>query len=80
MSNEAEALHRLAARYGVETEYIDYTGKTVRAGPEALVAVLHALGAPIVALDDIPGALREATPARERAGVDPGVAHRLLDH
>ncbi len=79
MSFEIEPLHRLAALYGVETAYGDYTGATVQARPEALLAVLRALGARVETLDDVPRALREAPAARESVAIDAGRAHPLFD-
>lgn len=51
-------LHRLARLYGVQTRYRDVFGRPQRAAPEALLAVLKALGAPLETLRDVPAALR----------------------
>ncbi|OIQ62811.1 4-alpha-glucanotransferase [Moorella thermoacetica] len=56
---ELRLLHRLCRWYGVEPAYRDGEGKLRRAGPESLLAVLRALGAPVAGLADLPGALRE---------------------
>ncbi|MDN5361395.1 MAG: 4-alpha-glucanotransferase [Moorella sp. (in: firmicutes)] len=52
-------LHRLCRWYGVETAYRDVEGRLRAAGPESLLAVLQALGAPVSGLAAVPGALRE---------------------
>lgn len=51
------ALSALADAYGVETSYQDVHGRRVEAQPEALIAVLAALGAPIAREEDAPQAL-----------------------
>ena len=79
MTSEIEPLRRLAGLHGVETEYVDYTGATVRARPEALLAVLRALGARVESLGDVEAALREAPAPRESPATDPGRAHPLFD-
>ncbi|HEX5720049.1 MAG TPA: 4-alpha-glucanotransferase [Thermoanaerobaculia bacterium] len=52
-------LRELARLYGVETSYNDAMGRHVEAGPESLLAVLRALGAPLESMDDVPEALDE---------------------
>ncbi|CEP66205.1 Glycoside hydrolase, superfamily [Moorella glycerini] len=56
---ELRLLYRLCRLYGVEPAYRDVEGKLRAAGPETLLAVLRALGAPVAGLADVPGALRE---------------------
>ena len=59
-------LKELARLYGVDTSYHDALGQYVEAGPESLLAVLRALGAPVESVDDAPAALEERR--RELAG------------
>jgi 4-alpha-glucanotransferase len=54
-----EDLRELARLYGVETSYHDAMGRRVEAGPESLLAVLRALGAPLESEDDMAEALAE---------------------
>jgi len=68
---ELRDLEQLARACGVTTSYHDGTGQFRRAGTEAVVAVLAALGAPLTRIDDAPGALRELTEARATAGLAP---------
>ncbi len=56
--DELKSLHSLARSMGVHTRYIDGLGRHVRVGPETLLRVCAALGAPIERLADAPGALR----------------------
>lgn len=51
-------LRHLANLYGVQTAYLDVSSRRRHAGPEALLAVLGALGAPVETLRDVPEALR----------------------
>jgi 4-alpha-glucanotransferase len=64
------ALRRLAAAYGVLGTYYGVDG-LVRARPEALVAVLGILGAPVERLADVDDALRAFREARTRQIVPP---------
>jgi 4-alpha-glucanotransferase len=64
-------LRRLARLFGVQTAYVDTTKTRRTASPETLLAVLRALGAPVAAARDAPGALREVVQARWRRPVDP---------
>ena len=56
--DQLKALRSLARAMGVHTRYIDGLGKHVSVGPETLVRVCAALGAPIDGLADAPDALR----------------------
>jgi 4-alpha-glucanotransferase len=58
MNSAADALLQLAELYGVYTRYWDNYGHEQVAGPEALVPVLQALGAPLAGLGDASDALR----------------------
>lgn len=51
-------LHRLARLWGVARSYQDGFGRRHQPPPESLVAVLAALGAPVLGLEDVPSALR----------------------
>lgn len=52
-------LLQLARLYNVQTAYTDLWRQRQQAGPEAVCAVLRALGAPVETLRDVPSALRE---------------------
>lgn len=52
-------LRRLARLYGVQTSYRDVFGRWRRATPDALLAVLKALGAPLETFRDVPEAMHE---------------------
>lgn len=67
------ALRQLATLYGVRTSYFDIAGHRRRAAPEALLAVLRALGAPVDHLRDAPEALRQRVAERWRRGAEPVV-------
>ncbi len=58
MSRPSRQLQELARSYGVETGYRDVGGKRHEASEQALVAVLHALGAAIETPDQAHAALR----------------------
>lgn len=62
---ERPTLHRLARLHGVQATYLDGCGRWSRAPPDAVRAILRALGAPLGAAD--PADLRAATAARRRA-------------
>src|SRR5437868_7810301 len=64
-------LRELARLYGVQTAYYDIERQRKRAAPEALLAVLRALGAPVERLADVPAALRARRAAPWRQGVEP---------
>lgn len=59
LGTQIRLLNRLARAYGIETSFRDYKGCRRHAGPESLLAVLRALGAPVESLGDVSGALRE---------------------
>lgn len=59
----SDALRTLARLHGVQTAYLDITGRRRAASPEALLAVLRALGAPLERAEDAADAAR----ARRRA-------------
>lgn len=55
---ELKALQTLARTLGVHTEYTDGLGQHVIAGPETLLRVAAALGAPVAGIGDAPAAVR----------------------
>lgn len=57
-TGDVEALRELAEACGAELEYTDLLGRRRTPDPEALVAVLRALGAPVERAADAPEALR----------------------
>jgi 4-alpha-glucanotransferase len=58
MADPTHQLHELATLYGVQLNYWDVTGKQVWASDDGLLRALQALGASLVRLADVPGALR----------------------
>ncbi len=70
--SELQALRSLAQAMGVRTRYIDGLGRRVTVSPDTLVRVCAAVGAPIAAVRDAPGALR-AVRTRGRDGLLPPV-------
>ncbi|HEX6200413.1 MAG TPA: 4-alpha-glucanotransferase, partial [Thermoanaerobaculia bacterium] len=52
-----DGLQRLARLYGVQHAYHDAFGKERAADPEALLALLRALGAEVAGPDDVPAAI-----------------------
>lgn len=64
-------LHRLARSYGVATAFHDATGCCRHAAPQALLAALGALGAPVERLSDVSDALRERTREHWRQCCEP---------
>ena len=58
MSNPIEILGWLAESYGVQTAYEDDQHRRCEASPEALLAVLRVLGAPVQRVEDAVDALR----------------------
>ncbi|MBN2099599.1 MAG: 4-alpha-glucanotransferase [Dehalococcoidia bacterium] len=71
--NEPLSLQNLARAYGVETDYRDNNGRRQEASPEALLAVLKALGAPVEGSEDISAARRERRLSYWRQPLDPVV-------
>ena len=59
MANPIELLGRLAESYGVQTSYDDDQNRRRDASPEALLAVLRVLGAPVRRVEDAADALRQ---------------------
>ena len=71
-TGKIRALHELARLYGVQVAYRDILVRRRRqASPEALLAVLRALGAPVCKLEDVRDAVRERQQALCKGCVDP---------
>jgi len=66
-------LHQLARQYGVQTAYVDVSRRRRHASPEALFAVLRALGASLESAYDLPAALRERRQALWQRSIEPVV-------
>jgi len=64
-------LRELARLYGVQTEYYDIERQRQHARPDALLAVLQALGAPLAGPADVPAALRARRREPWQRGVEP---------
>jgi len=60
-TTDIHLLHRLARLYGVEVGFRDYAGCFRQATPQALLAALQGLGAPVHCLADVTAGLRERT-------------------
>lgn len=58
-SSSIRLLHNLAQLYGIQTAYYDVSHCRRQASPEALLAALKVLKAPVAALEDVPSAWRE---------------------
>ncbi len=69
---ELEALARL---YQVQPTYVTADGERRTAHPDAVLAVLRALGAPVEGPGDVPAALRAAEDERARRLVPPVAVH-----
>jgi len=59
METTITQLYELARLYGVETAYYDLNNQHQLASPDALLAILRALGAPVASLEDVPPAIRD---------------------
>ncbi|MFN4259623.1 MAG: 4-alpha-glucanotransferase [Gemmataceae bacterium] len=71
MTATESALANLARLYGVQSSYLDVGGQRCVASPEALLAVLQALGAPAANLAEVPDALRQTRLGLWRRGLPP---------
>ncbi len=65
------ALHALAHDYGIQTAYYDTDHRRVPASPDALLAALRVIGAPVQRLEDVPAALVERERSRWLWRVEP---------
>ena len=72
-------LHTLARLHGVQTAYHDHAGQRVGADPEALMAVLRAMGVPVHGAADIPAALARRRRRLWEEAVPPVVVAWLPD-
>ncbi|MFQ5816643.1 MAG: 4-alpha-glucanotransferase [Terriglobia bacterium] len=70
---QVRPLQQLARLYGVETSYRDVFGHRWQASPEALLAVLRALGAPAERLQEVPAVLAARRQALGRQCMEPVV-------
>ncbi len=70
---ESRQLRLLAKCYGIQTAYRDNDRQYHRATPEALIAILRGLGAPLETLDDTPDALRDYRQGVWQRGIEPVV-------
>ncbi|GIX47334.1 MAG: 4-alpha-glucanotransferase [Candidatus Tectimicrobiota bacterium] len=71
MQRRGLVLSQLAALYGVQTAYYDVTRRRRQAKPEALLAVLRLLGAPLHGERDLAEALRARRQALWQRGLPP---------
>lgn len=68
---EPRTLDDLARLYGVQTSYTDLGGTTRTASPDALLAVMRALEAPVERLEDVEEAVREREEAQGMRLIEP---------
>ena len=73
MTDERRALRDVARLYGVQESYTNVHGRRIRAGVDATIAVLRAMGAPVASLRDATGALRDRRAELARRVVEPVV-------
>lgn len=66
-----DQLQNLARLYNLQTAYIDGLGQMRQAPPESILSALKSLGAPVVSLDDVPGALRARHQALWQRAIEP---------
>ncbi len=64
-------LNYLARLYGIQTAYYDVYHHRQQASTEPLLAVLRALGAPVLTLQDVPAAWRERRQALWQQPLEP---------
>ena len=72
-SSKIRLLHNLAQLYGIQTAYYDISHRRKQASPEALLAALKVVGAPVEALEDVPSARRERQGAIWQQALEPVV-------
>src|SRR5262249_40497426 len=65
------ALHALADSYGVQKSYFDDQGKVISATPDALLAVLGVLGAPLQRPEEAADSLRARRQTIWRRAIEP---------
>src|SRR5207249_6682694 len=68
---DERALAALARLHGIQRSYIDTHDRRIRAGREAILATLAALGAPVAGMRDVPGAIRERQRWSWQRSLDP---------
>jgi 4-alpha-glucanotransferase len=71
IANRYTDLFRLSRLYNVQTAYYGVERRRRAASPEALLAVLRSLGAPLASLRDVTGALRERRLALRQRLLEP---------
>ncbi len=71
MTTSIDLLRQLAEAYGVYTSYHDDQGRVQEATPEALLAVLRILGAPLQQIDEAGEALRQRRQEEWRRPLEP---------
>lgn len=80
MADPIQFLHNLARLCGVQVSYRDATGRRQVAEPEALLAVLKSLGAPVAKMADVRQALREQKQVRWQCVCEPVVVGWSGEH
>lgn len=70
-NREIDQLHELARLYRLETSFYDGLGSLRQAPPEAVLAVLQSMGAPLNSMRDVSEALRERESSWKDRGIEP---------
>ena len=70
-SVEIDQLHELARLYRLETSFYDGLGDFRQSPPEAILAVLQSMGAPLNSLRDVPDALRHFRSSLDNDFIEP---------
>lgn len=68
---ESPLIYHLASLYGLQIAYYDVASHRQQASIESLLAMLHALGAPVSSLNDVPSAWREKQQAIWQRPLEP---------
>ncbi|MDD4860053.1 MAG: 4-alpha-glucanotransferase [Dehalococcoidales bacterium] len=71
MDANKDSLGKLARLYGIQTAYYDVNHRRQTADPDALLAILHALGAPVRVLPDTATAIQEKQQATWQQMLEP---------
>ena len=76
--SEKQLLHDVARFYHVQTSYLDFFGKIKNSPPEAMLAVLKLLGAPVERMGDLADARRACRATLWQRGIDPVLIDWLI--
>ncbi len=71
MADLTPQLHNLASLHGIHLTYWDVTGKLIQATNDGLLRVLHALGAAVTNMEDVPAAVTRRQHELASRGLQP---------